>query len=88
MRDMLMTEEEAREKWCPMARTFHVSKEGPQLGPFNRFLIEERPMRLHKEVKCIASDCMMWRQVDGNPMNPSTMGKTFGYCGLAWSCHD
>ena len=60
---MPMTEEQACEKWCPMSRTFHINNEGPPLGPFNRFLIEEQPTKIHKEVrnKCIASDCMMWR---------------------------
>ncbi len=47
----MMTEEEARAKWCPMARV--VTKE----AGYNRFGNGD----LSLGASCIASDCAMWR---------------------------
>ncbi len=68
-----MTEDEAREKWCPMVRAtdIYTSKRyehGCNRVPGNGF---------HDPFKCIASDCMMWRC----PLSDETAG----YCGLAGS---
>ena len=55
-----MTEEEAREKWCPFAVASHTD---PRRGfrdeaPTN---IDGRPREVQKEFPCIASRCMAWR---------------------------
>jgi len=75
-----MTEEEARTKWCPMARVTagngHVS--------FNR---DDASMpgylKQAKSANCIASDCMMW--VEDTSTNISTGASRIcgGHCGLA-----
>lgn len=75
-----MTEDEARKKWCPMVRTgltagmavnHHVgsSHDSPQAGD------------VHDETRCIASDCMMWRQYKTAGCGPDDHAS--GYCGLA-----
>lgn len=82
-----MTEDEARQKWCPMVRA--ISPNGT-IGPCNR-----RADANDKEYFCIASDCMMWIATD-NECEPqeSHEGGTAtvifepkcypaGYCGLA-----
>jgi len=78
-----MTEEEARTKWCPMARV-PVADSG---------------------FKCIASDCMMWRDVlEQYNVTKESLQKDLkswnstdiiieretgnGYCGLAGGKHD
>lgn len=65
-----MTEDEARTKWCPMART-----DAPTGGSHNRDY-KDWPVGM-----CIASDCMMWwwdYNYDGSNYNPKR-----GYCGLS-----
>lgn len=66
-----MTEDEARQKWCPMVR------EGGAVFVSNRSSAQQHAFN------CIASDCMMWRWrkpgFDGVPSSD----KTKGYCGLA-----
>ena len=65
-----MTEEEAKEKWCPMASNRMVSiseKDGSILQKH----FADRSGNL--TILCIASDCMMWRTTQHN----------YGYCGLA-----
>ena len=64
-----MTEEEAKTKWCPMARA--ATHFGPNTisannvgGPITR---------------CIGSECMMWRHIIGDIMDETR----HGYCGLA-----
>jgi hypothetical protein len=47
-----MTEDEAKTKWCPMARQIHSGE--IDLPPHNR-------SRYGWEM-CVASACMMWRQ--------------------------
>ena len=72
---MLLTEEQAREKWCPMAR---VEIDGGHL--VNKLDKKWDPL-------CIASDCMMWRW--GEPVLDGKNARQ-GYCGLAggWHAHE
>lgn len=55
---MLMTEEEARKKWCPHARIVDGYSEGA--GGCNRWVNKS------DEILCIASRCMAWRSA-GKP---------------------
>ena len=52
-----MTEDEAKTKWCPMAR--YIIDEGNQ----GTYAAGNRPIGAPFGVgsNCIASDCMMWR---------------------------
>lgn len=74
---MIMTEAEAKEKWCPFVRQMHAQFE----LSFNRM----HPGGIAENCNCIASDCMAWRWyvdplvrelVDNPP-------KRVGFCGLA-----
>jgi hypothetical protein len=72
----ILTEEEAKTKWCPMVR-FHVG--GDDQCYDNKPQPTEQPYHARTEsVFCIASDCMMWRwkwpYIEDND--------TEGYCGL------
>lgn len=86
-----MTEEEARNKWCPFAR---VTIDAPGVDTaWNRFPGNETP---HGTL-CIGSQCMAWRWAslhrltfsDVDPDDPVIVtnidkkSKTDGYCGLA-----
>ena len=64
-----MTEQEARQKWCP----FSQSRQAPAGG------IE------YINLKCIASDCMAWRweDVEFDLPEPPLPSELEGYCGLA-----
>ncbi len=94
-----MTEDQAREKWCPYARVFILTGDVNKptrgaYGPMNRIGNEER-ITWQGSSNCIASDCMMWRSTDNeiksNPVGPVEDGYArdasdyapAGYCGLA-----
>lgn len=67
---MLVTEEEAKKRWCPMARV--------NAGPgFNRNSVGE-PSR---SALCIASECMAWRKDQNSEYD--TQGNLRGFCGLS-----
>lgn len=67
-----MTESEAREKWCPMARCPYES-----LGRGITAINTARNTYREMETKCMASACMMWRN------SHTVNGEHQGYCGLA-----
>ncbi|MCM8736631.1 hypothetical protein M5E06_21115 [Azospirillum sp. A1-3] len=60
---MLMTEEQARTKWCPHARVTDGSC-SDESGGNNRWL----DAKGEENCRCIASDCMAWRFVDAEPI--------------------
>jgi hypothetical protein len=73
-----MTEEEAKEKWCPMARCAD-----PENSAINKVYFEDINNR------CLATGCMMWRweitpeaQKLNNHQNPPGHIIADGYCGL------
>ena len=95
MMPLWMSEEEAKQRWCPY---FRDTIEG--MGSYSR--IDQRELKqqedgtkkwvttspLAKECCCIASDCMAWRWArthiadeQGNLTISST--DTHGFCGLA-----
>jgi hypothetical protein len=68
----MMTEDEAKTKWCPMART-SSALEG--CCSINRLYVSS----VTTETRCIASDCMAWRCIDREGWRRPDRG----YCGLA-----
>jgi hypothetical protein len=68
----MVTEEEAKKRWCPFARVVRsstgamtsVNRDGPHPDP---------------RALCIASECMAWRAV----ADPNSGGVVRGYCGLS-----
>lgn len=76
-----MIEEEAKTKWCPMVQVTSAQHMNDIEYGDNRGNGDESH-------NCIASDCMMWRYVGYeyiNPENvpPTSRGTLEGYCGLA-----
>ena len=89
----MMTEEEAKKRWCPMARV-HISRSlsGSEYYSNNR-------LALHDLTTCIASGCMAWRwelewdwakRIEANRelskmslQEVTGMTPREGYCGLA-----
>ncbi len=92
---MLLTETEARDRWCPHARVIYGGPTFNRLGE----LSTANPTELNPEIcRCIASACMAWRwgewaltdvrttTEDGRPMVVQVDDRsqpTRGYCGLA-----
>jgi len=69
-----MTEDEARTKWCPMVR---ISIEGH--GSYNQYSDGDIP----EMCNCIASNCMMWREIRKQDSSTGYWNTVGGYCGLA-----
>jgi hypothetical protein len=86
-----VTEEEAKTKWCPFARTMGI--DGDVIMPAaNRVFMFNGDNKLtfpHPEMcACIASKCMAWVQTDNEagpskPGDPEPVYKPAGRCGLA-----
>lgn len=89
----MMTEDEAKEKWCPFSRPVTVVGEdnhdkSPVIFMGNRVLVsivgDDPQEAMFNEnpdgSRCIGSRCMAWRWARG--FNP-----TSGYCGLAGKPH-
>lgn len=76
---MMLTEDEARKKWCPMARYVADSNDPNTANRWVRI----------STCCCIASDCMAWRWepwVNGSPANGPRNNNgeqrdPRGYCG-------
>ena len=69
----MMTEDEARTKWCPMVR-FHFSREAAY---DNKPLVDGEPPPQETVALCIASDCMMWKpatRIQGAPGDKGDCG--------------
>lgn len=66
----MLTETEAKTKWCPFVRTDSVGAD----CAFNRTTSKLEDYNL----QCVASDCMAWRWI----LVKSTEEKR-GYCGIA-----
>ena len=73
-----MTEDEAKTKWCPFAksRTITYARVGGSKACTTYMLNEEDV----PTTTCIASACMAWRRSDGDP---GCLERNEGYCGLA-----
>jgi hypothetical protein len=86
-----MTEDEAKTKWCPMARVSlpHADECGWQ-GPANR---DPYKSSTYNGANCIGSECMAWRwgerlesereaYMRGTDLRRTLQSTTDGYCGL------
>ena len=70
---MIVTEREAKTKFCPHMRGFHV--DGGSAAAINSRASKELEGQ-NELVQCVASKCMMW--INNN-------GKDTGRCGLAYA---
>lgn len=82
---MMVTEDEARKKWCPHARLTSPSGDSRSWNRVMRATpgFEDYP-------HCIASECMAWRwddRFEGAPAQWVGYSDTHGYCGLAGKAH-
>ena len=81
----MLTEPQAREKWCPMVRAGVYGEAGSVLKPSMNFdvaIAVNRDPRNPELSRCIASACMMWRS--GTTIAARENGDVErGYCGLA-----
>jgi hypothetical protein len=89
---VLLTENEATQKWCPFSRALLVHVEDDEGEPFdeqdpvhNRLVVEgvndqgfSPDEELDQGKTCLGSRCMAWRWV-----RRSEDGEMVGYCGLA-----
>jgi hypothetical protein len=81
---MMLTQEEAMEKWCPFVRLVLTNNDimRPGTPTYNRTGEAEGPgFKLPKGAACIGSTCMAWRGYDFHKEFGGTTQK--GYCGLA-----
>ena len=70
-----MTEDEARQKWCPFVREV-ICGQSERLGSYNRF------EGTQAGCNCIASDCMAWRLAEYE-LKDDGHEEAHGFCGLA-----
>lgn len=68
-----MTEDQAKTKWCPMVRTGLVA--GMAVNHHVGGDVKD-------ETRCIASECMMWRNFTLDEVRRDNNSKG-GFCGLA-----
>lgn len=73
----MMTETEARSKWCPLARVTNWSSQmtGGGINATNR----QENGSVMAQSKCIASSCMAWRKIADSEFDE--FGNLPGYCG-------
>ena len=67
-----MTEQEAKQKWCPMVRI-----DTGVSSSYNAFKAAKEQVN---EGRCIGSDCMMWREY--RPSEMPDADPLYVYCGL------
>jgi hypothetical protein len=87
-----MTEDEAKERWCPFSRL--GSSSSPGFGGMNRDVNEENGDSL-RHTRCLASACAVWRETEAadfvtlKAINREGYERSpvpaKGYCGLAGS---
>jgi hypothetical protein len=65
---MILTEAEAKTKWCPFSR----------IGAYGQNRNQDPPVDFREPCTCIASRCMAWRKTTTDVLTESQ-----GYCGLA-----
>jgi hypothetical protein len=73
----MYNDNEAKAKWCPMVRHSTTDTKGLGVPAYNRYGLSSKAISNPETSRCIASDCMMWREISVGEQK----GK--GYCGLA-----
>jgi hypothetical protein len=74
---VILTEEEAKTKWCPFVRLISAVPESAPLDNRGAFVTDSAP-------RCIGSACMAWRVHE--EWRADTLKTTVkGFCGLAAS---
>jgi len=84
---MFMTEEAAKQTWCPFTR---IGLEGRGVGgatpSYNRLWNrDEEKMKTSKGARCITTDCACWRWESNNLAEINMISgevERRGYCGL------
>jgi len=81
-----MTEDEAKTKWCPMAREYVINATAADVG-------QSETNMPYGDITCIASECMAWQWIvtPEEAEKRGRVGMTYqpnektagGYCGLA-----
>lgn len=90
----MLTEKEAKEKWCPFARVFMGDWPQKTTGSACNRIMTTEPEEgqtsadnyiLDNDNKCIGSDCMAWRwrRRYENDDRDEKISHCTGYCGLA-----
>lgn len=69
-----MTEDEAKAKWCPLARVWDIGMDRAPVS-FNRVEYGINRLEVPDSALCLGSGCMAWRWT----------GKETGFCGIAGS---
>ena len=78
--ERLLTVDEAKVRWCPLARDHNTAGNRIPYGSAGDGPCEhDYTMEVAARFPCIASDCMAWRWGRG----PNYEHRTHGYCGLA-----
>lgn len=88
----MITEKEARTKWCPFARVsmwFEIAKKtvgAEQLA--QRFAVSvnrapETVSGISEQCKCVGSECMAWRFLEKTTNDGEPDENSVGFCGLA-----
>ncbi len=71
-----MTEDEAKKRWCPFARTYSYSLDGATGVTTAAASINRLGLGPDRDCLCLASGCMAWR------LDPPYVDRV-GHCGLA-----
>ena len=76
-----MTEDDARQRWCPFVRIFIA----PETVDWQGMMFDNRGELSEGRPNCIASDCMAWRWEKYEEQIEEGLGRKGcdGYCGLA-----
>lgn len=81
-----MTEDDARKRWCPFARTYHPETDADGETVAVASVNRARDGDPDPWCLCIASDCMTWRwnisEGEQRQMGAGHLPR-HGYCGLA-----
>ena len=85
-----MTEDQAKQKWCPFVRAGVATTAGETNSAINRVGLANQgsdKINTYPIGMCIASDCMAWRVSQMYNLEGTEM-MSHGYCGLAGTVHD
>jgi hypothetical protein len=90
----IVTESEARKKWCPFARVLlPVNQAGNRISTFHLQLAKKSDPRDHEyylqqeaDCNCLGSRCMAWRWAGYRKVRSGVVpqqDEAHGYCGLS-----